>query len=272
MLRNHLSNMLFATSVLQTGQSSLMLTGFQVHHAVVNAKHFFVPQNRERVYIWAIRGGDAKAAAHLLHGLQRTRTFEHNQLPNIRLSRPQDSPSSSLALTHNSSMKSKRWLDRCKMMRNKTDEAKSAFLAVRDAQISDLGPPSPNIRPQTVGDRRAPVRAIECVQLKLSELRARGVDIENVSVYIDAGQSAHRAPCRIGSSPCITPNALMYMSTLGRFLSSRELLGYQGIDLDDFGSWSDFSDAFLRDLAGNAFSAPVFLCVFLSVFVNAAVE
>ena len=87
-------------------------------------------------------------------------------------------------------------------------------------------------------------------------------------LYIDGSQSVQRAPLSEGISPCLTPKSHMWTSILGRCLNGVEMMAYQGIDMNDFPAWREFSDALLRDLAGNAFSAPVFLCVLLSLLVN----
>jgi hypothetical protein len=191
---------------------------------------------------------------HTLKSLQRHQTFEHCQLVEGQLARPTLSQRDVLRI-------------RTQSIRTQSSQVKRGgekwvhtHMVMRQSQKLPMMPVPPGLN----GSRRM----MECVQLNLSAMRARGLDMEHASVYIDAGQSAHRAPSRVGCSPCITPNARIYASVVGRFLTSQECLSYQGIDLHDYPAWQGFSDAFLMDLAGNAFSSTVFLCVALCLFAH----
>ena len=121
------------------------------------------------------------------------------------------------------------------------------------------------LMPRTLPPRALSPRIAECIALRLAVLKKQGCQIEKEWVFIDGGQGVLRAPSRIGEVPCLTPQAYMYCSVLGRCLSGPEVLAYQGIHVDDYPAWGVFPDRLLRDLGGNAFSAPVFLAVLLSV-------
>jgi site-specific DNA-cytosine methylase len=225
---------------------SLSRRGFRVAYALLNSKDFLLPQNRERVYIWACKKGEPDKVELVLRSLQRTQTFEHHHLVEglpfrTQPFRPQPLRTQPLRIQP---VRMPKWMHIHKLMRDK-------FPMV----------PAP---PGLTGSRRV----LECVQLKLSALKHRGVDVERAACYIDAGQSADRAPSRVGCSPCITPNGRIYASIVGRCLTSQECLSYQGIDLHDFPAWSEFSDALLLNLAGNAFSSTVFMCVFLCLLAH----
>jgi hypothetical protein len=113
-----------------------------------------------------------------------------------------------------------------------------------------------------------PARAAECVALNLWACEAAGVNLKEHRVFVDGGQRADRAPVGVGVVPCITPNAYLCCSTEQRRLQGREVFAYQGLHIDDYPANAEFPEHLLRDLAGNAFAAPVFLMVLLAVLTN----
>ncbi len=98
-----------------------------------------------------------------------------------------------------------------------------------------------------------------------------GVNAENI--IVDVAKSRGRAPVCRDAAPCCVPNSLPFRLRSGTFLTTLQICTLQGIYEEDFpalGEWvGDGRRArILRDMMGNAFSAPVFLSVVLAVIAN----
>jgi site-specific DNA-cytosine methylase len=212
--------------------------GFSMHFARLNSHNFCLPQHRDRVYLWGVRGGSPDAhleICDMLASLRRQRVFEHDELPTHR-------PRLNLLARPKQYSVGTKWMAR-----------HSAFKSKHGLKVVPV--PKPPLAP----------RIADCIDLTMARLRQNGVDVVGRTIYIDAGQNIHRIPVSLDISPCLVPNAYVYVNKLGRCLTGADMLAYQGIDVDDFIAWREFSEAMLRSLAGNAFSAPVFMCVLLSV-------
>jgi len=101
-----------------------------------------------------------------------------------------------------------------------------------------------------------------------SRLNGRGKGKGECVIFVDAAQQLHRASVSFNRSPCIVPKAYIFDSMKGRFLSGSDFFAFQGIDLGMFKACGRFSEAQLKDLAGNAFAAPVFTSMLLSLLVG----
>ncbi len=88
-------------------------------------------------------------------------------------------------------------------------------------------------------------------------------------LIVDVAKSAERAPSCVGECPCLVPNSKPFRRWAGKVLGPQEVLGLQGIWKEDFPQLGTFSDVFLRNLAGNAFTATVALAVLLGALVHA---
>ena len=96
--------------------------------------------------------------------------------------------------------------------------------------------------------------------------RQRGFTPEADELFFDISQSLDRATKTHGFCACICPNSRVWSSKRGRLLTGREKLSLQGIFCGtDYADVTFESDSLLSDLAGNAFSTSVCMAVTVAV-------
>ena len=223
--------------------------GFSSSFRALCGSDYFLPQRRKRVYIWGVRGSvDHIGISSSLQGMRRSRRFSHSEL---FVADP------SLAVMGSGA--------RAKKSRNNT-RSKWVLRHEEFKRVLNMNVDDP--LPRVAG--AAPPRVTECVALRLERLRRQGASLDDATIYVDGGQNVDRAACGDHISPCITPNNYLYLHSpeYKGFLSGAQALAYQGLGVENFRAWREFDDAFLRDLAGNAFSSHVFLCVLASLLAH----
>jgi site-specific DNA-cytosine methylase len=89
-----------------------------------------------------------------------------------------------------------------------------------------------------------------------------------LDMIVDISKTAERAPACFFAVPCLLPNSLLYRVNTGCIMTPEQMLCLQGIYGADFPALKKYAKTkgpLVRDLAGNAFSTPVFLAVLISI-------
>ncbi len=118
-----------------------------------------------------------------------------------------------------------------------------------------------------------PLRAQETLVARYALLKqVANIDPTVTTTVLQYDQEVHRCPVGVGFAPCICPKGQYWVSyghggMPPRPLTAAELAALQGIGAEELLCFNltHVPSALLRDLAGNAFSGSVCLCVFLAV-------
>ena len=137
------------------------------------------------------------------------------------------------------------------------DMHKSVFKKLR----KEGGPTSQELR--NYSDEMAPHDKLvwETLPLRCQEIALYFHMLGERSRHIDIFQNLDRVPNQEACAPCLTGNSWVFETSSRHLLNGEEMLALQGITVHNFPKMTSFSNRLLANLAGNAFSGPVFLAV-----------